>query len=250
MLRNAGSTAQHDRELQARQQAVRRAHARRARRDPYKRAALLVFALAAATFLAWRTTQQAWFVGVFDDQGEAVPLALNVDALAEVGVSVSPTGAQPAIYIVLGYPAPIGMLVLGALLAGIGFALRMGLLVMIGAVAVWLARSSAVAVEQVLLDGAVASRFELAGANFDTYLFWVWVILALHVLLASQITYANHVERRREAAEGTDPEPNVLDTLALVQASALSRFSTRRNGTAGTRTNGDDAAAPADRSTS
>jgi len=195
------------------------------RRDPYKRAAIIVVALILAGMFSLLAANQNWYGAVFaGSNGQTVSVALSPAELATEKVVMGPGGPKSATYSLLGFPAQSSMLFVGLLLSGVGFLVRQGLLSLMGLGAVWVARSSAVSMEALLLNQVNGGRFWLLGTAYESFVLGVWVVLALQLILAIQLVYCQHVERRIDMVCGHDPEQNVLDSLQGSYTSIIDRF--------------------------
>lgn len=189
-------------------------------RDPYRRAAFIVLLLGGSVYMAWRSTTQAWFT-MTTLEG---PVDLTLSQVATLNVVSSPVGGQPAVYAVFGVPAPLGWLVIGMLLAGTSFVLRLSVLGVLAIGASWMARAATVSAYTLLIGPTGQGNFSLAADGLTGYLGWVWAAMLLELVLAVQLTYARYREKQAAIARGEDHVGGLLETVHTVQAVALGRF--------------------------
>lgn len=198
-------------------------------RDPYRRAALIVLLLGWVTYSAWRTTALPWFWGPTPQYPQGGPV--DQLTLATTALVANPVGGQPATYQILGTPAPVGWLIIGGLLAGLAFVLRLSVLGVFALAATWMSRSAAVGAYSMLVARNQRRSYQLVEANFDAYLSKIWLVLLLQGVLVAQIAYSGHVARRTALERGRTPQDGVLDTFHNVTTGAIGRFSRPPAGT-------------------
>jgi len=194
------------------------------RRNPHRRATAVAFLTVLCGIAAWNSATAVWFIGAFTRNGELVWTDLTPADLSTFGMVQGPTGGIPAGYTVLGYPAVQFWLAVGLLCGILAAVLRLGLFSLIGISMLWMARTSAVSMETILLSPAAENRFATKGGEFLNFLDLTWITMALLAVLALQLTYANHVKRRSELRAGREPEPGVLDVLENIGTSAIGRY--------------------------
>lgn len=195
-----------------------------ARRNPHRRATAVAFLTVLCGIAAWNSATSVWFVGAFTRNGELVWTDLTPADLSTFGMVQGPTGGIPAGYTVFGYPAVQFWLAVGVLCGILAAVLRLGLFSLIGIGMLWMSRTAAVSMETILLSPAAENRFAGKGGEFLNFLDLTWVTMALLVVLALQLTYANHAKRRSELRAGREPEPGVLDVLENIGTSAIGRY--------------------------
>ena len=194
------------------------------RRNPHRRATAVAFLTVLCGLAAWNSTTSIWFIGALTRNGELVWTDLTPADLSTFGMVQGPTGGIPAGYTVLGYPAVQFWLAIGLLCGIIAAVLRLGLFSLVGIGMLWMARTAAVSMETILLSPAAENRFASKGGEFLNFLDLTWMTMALLVVLALQLTYANHAKRRSELRAGHEPEPGVLDVLENISTAALGRY--------------------------
>jgi hypothetical protein len=194
------------------------------RRNPHRRATAVAFLTVLCGIAAWNSATSVWFTGAFTRNGELVWTDLTPADLSTFGMVQGPTGGIPAGYTVLGYPAVQFWLAVGLLCGVLAAVLRLGLFSLVGIGMLWLARTAAVSMETILNSPSAEGRFAIKGGEFLNFLDLTWITIALLAVLALQLTYANHVQRRTELQAGRQPEPGVLDVLENIGTSAIGRY--------------------------
>jgi hypothetical protein len=194
-------------------------------RGPQRRALAIAGLTALVGTLAWNALSAVWFAGAFARNGELVWVNLTPRDLATYGMLEGPTGGLPATYTVAGHPATQVWLVLGIACAALAVLLRLGLFSLGGISMLWLARSSATSMYDVVMSPAANGRFTLRGVEYLNFLDLTWMLMALLGVLTVQITYANSVKRRDALRAGQEPEPGVLDVFTNIQSSIVGRYS-------------------------
>lgn len=194
------------------------------RRNPHRRATAVAFLTVLCGLAAWNSATSVWFIGAFTRNGDLVWTDLTPADLSAFGMVQGPTGGIPAGYTVLGYPAVQFWLAVGLLCGILAAVLRLGLFALIGIGMLWMSRSAAVSMETILLSPSAENRFASKGGEFLNFLDLTWITMALLVVLALQLTYANHAKQRSERRAGREPEPGVLDVLENIGTSAIGRY--------------------------
>ena len=195
------------------------------KRSPERRSMLLAGILLLVGFGAYQASHQAWFLGAYKVKGAYEWVPLDPATLATMGMVESPTGPRPAMYELLGMPASTTWILVAVGVGILAFVSRLGLLALVGVGAAWMGRTSALFAQETLTRGEdLAARVQETPAGLSTYLDWLWILMAVLVLLAGQVTYAAHVRRKQAVARGLEDEPGMLDTLEGVQAAALTRL--------------------------
>lgn len=218
-------------------------------RGPERRSLLMAGLVLLVTYGAYQASTGVWFQGAFKESKKWTWVDLTPESLSTLGVVPSPTGGRPAMYEIAGMPAATTWVLVAAIAAILAFVARLGILALIGVGAAWMARSSALFAQELLLRSEELNGRVVETAGLATYLDWCWLLMGSLVLLAVQITYA--ARRRRKAQEAAEEaqDEGMLDTLEGIQASLLARLArtspNRQSAQAQTDANADSKTTPA-----
>lgn len=202
-------------------------------RGPYRRALAIYGLTVLVGTVAWNNLASVWFTGAFATDGQVTWVNLSTYDVARYGMLKGPTGGVPATYSIYGLPSMQIWLLAGLACGALAVLLRLGVFSLIGAAMLWMSRGAATGVSDILSSPAAENRFAIRGTAQANYLDLVWMLMALSLVLAMQITYANNVKRKNDIAAGQIPDPGVLDVFTEIQTSIVGRYARAPKGASG-----------------